>query len=68
MLAVKELIPLFYLKCWFTSNFFNLSDKEVEFQVNERRSFEEFVGLGVMNDIPDATTVVFLENVSVRQM
>ena len=38
---------------------FNLSDEEVEFQVNDRRSFEEFVGLGVMNDIPDVTTVAF---------
>ena len=36
---------------------FNLSDKEIEFHVNDRRSFEEFVGLGVMNDIPDANTV-----------
>ena len=25
---------------------FNLSDEEVEFRVNERRSFEGFVGLG----------------------
>ncbi|MCT4367841.1 MAG: IS5 family transposase, partial [Synechococcaceae cyanobacterium MAG-AL2] len=31
----------------------------LEFQVNDRRSFEEFVGLGVMNNIPDATTVAF---------
>ena len=38
---------------------FNLSDDELEFQVNDRRSFEEFVGLGVMNSIPDATTVAF---------
>ena len=38
---------------------FNLSDEEVEFQVNDRRSFEEFVGLGIMNNIPDATTVFF---------
>lgn len=38
---------------------FNLSDEEVEFQVNDRRTFEKFVGLGVMNDIPDATTVAF---------
>jgi len=47
---------------------FNLSDEEVEFQVNDRRSFEEFVRLGVINDIPDATTVAFLESVSVRRM
>ena len=26
---------------------FNLSDDEVEFQVNDRRRFEKFVGLGV---------------------
>jgi hypothetical protein len=38
---------------------FNLSDNELEFQVNDKRSFEEFVGLGVMNSIPDATTVAF---------
>ena len=35
----------------------NLSDEELEFQVNDRRSFEKFVGLGVMHSIPDATTV-----------
>jgi transposase, IS5 family len=47
---------------------FNLSDDEVEFQVNDKPSFEEFVGLGVINDIPDATTMAFLESVSVRRM
>ncbi|WP_341885254.1 transposase [Synechococcus sp. UW140] len=47
---------------------FSLSDEAVEFQVNDRRSFEKFVGLGVMNDILDATTVAFLESVSVRRM
>ena len=38
---------------------FNLSDEQVKFQVNDRRSFEEFIGLGVMNNIPDATTIAF---------
>jgi IS5 family transposase len=38
---------------------FNLSDEELEFQVNKRRAFEEFVGLGVMNSIPDEITVAF---------
>jgi len=36
-----------------------LSDEEIEFQVNDRHSFWEFIGLGVMNDIPDSTTVAF---------
>ena len=35
----------------------NLSDEELEFQVDDRRSFEKFVGLGAMHSIPDATTV-----------
>ena len=33
---------------------FNLSDEEVEFQVNDRRLFEKFVVLDVINYIPDA--------------
>ncbi|TGG91044.1 MAG: transposase, partial [Aphanocapsa feldmannii 277cV] len=36
---------------------FNLSDEELEFQVNDRRSFEKFLDLGIINTIPDATTV-----------
>ena len=35
----------------------NLSDEELEFQVNDRRSFKKFVGLSVMHSIPDATTM-----------
>jgi transposase, IS5 family len=38
---------------------FNLIDEEVRFQVNDRRTFKEFTGLGIMNDIPDATKVAF---------
>ena len=38
---------------------FNLSDEEIEFEVSDRRSFEEFVGLGAMNSIPDSTTIAF---------
>jgi IS5 family transposase len=40
---------------------FNISDEELEFQVNDRRSFEEFVRLGVMNRILDATTFAFFK-------
>jgi IS5 family transposase len=38
---------------------FNLSNDEAKFQINDRQSFENFVGLGVINDIIDAITVVF---------
>ncbi len=36
---------------------FNLNGEELEFQIKDRRSFKEFVGLGVVNPIPDATTI-----------
>jgi len=55
----KRIDPLILFKMLVLQQLFNLSDEEVEYQVNDRRSFEEFVGLGVMNDIPDATTVAF---------
>ncbi|MCP9848733.1 transposase [Cyanobium sp. Morenito 9A2] len=45
---------------------FNLSDKVLELQVNDRRSFVGFVCLGMMNSIPDATTVAFFRVGSVR--
>ena len=38
---------------------FNWSDEELEFQVNDRRSFEKFAGWGVMHSIADGTTVSF---------
>ena len=43
---------------------FNLSDEDLEFQVNDRRFFVEFVGLGVMNNIPDATTIAFFREIA----
>jgi transposase, IS5 family len=55
----KRIDPLILFKKLVLQQFSNLSDDELEFQVNDRRSFEEFVGLGVMNRIPDATTVAF---------
>jgi len=55
----KRIDPLILFKMLILQQLFNLSDDELEFQVNDRRSFEEFVGLGIMNSIPDATTIGF---------
>lgn len=38
----------------------NLSDEGLECQVNERRWFEQVVGLGGMDSVPAATTVSLL--------
>jgi len=55
----KKIDLLILFKMLVFQQLFNLNDEEIEFQVNDRRSLEEFVGLGVMNTIPDATTVAF---------
>ena len=51
--------PLILFKMLIFQELFNLSDEELEFQVNDRRSFEESVGLGVMNTILETTTITF---------
>ncbi|NRB06284.1 MAG: transposase [Richelia sp.] len=35
----------------------NISDEELEYQVNDRLSFMTFLGLGLAEPLPDATTV-----------
>lgn len=37
--------------------FYNLSDEQAEFQVNDRMSFMRFLGLTFADDIPDARTI-----------
>ena len=57
----KRIDQLILFKMLVLQQLFNLSDEEVEFQVNNRRTFEELVGLGVMNDTSNATKVAFLK-------
>jgi IS5 family transposase len=55
----KRIDPLILFKMLVLQQLFNISDEELQFQVSDKRSFEEFVGLGVMNTTEDATTVAF---------
>src|SRR5262249_56297624 len=36
---------------------YNLSDEQVEYQIRDRISFMRFLGLGLEDGVPDATTV-----------
>jgi IS5 family transposase len=36
---------------------YNISDEELEYQVNDRLSFMQFLGFGLANEVPDGTTV-----------
>jgi len=56
----KRIDPVILFKILILPQFINLRDEELEFEVNDRRSFEEFVGLGVMNHIPDVITIAFI--------
>ncbi|CDN12895.1 Mobile element protein [Richelia intracellularis] len=38
---------------------YNISDEELEYQVNDRLSFMRFLGLWLAEPVPDATTVWF---------
>lgn len=38
------------------SQWFGLSDRDLEFQMRDRLSFQKFLGLGLSDELPDATT------------
>ena len=42
----KRIDPLILFNMLVLQQLFNLSDEELDFQVNGRRSFEDFVGFG----------------------
>lgn len=47
--------------------YYNLSDEQVKFQINDRMSFMRFLGLTIADDIPDSRTVwAFREQITTR--
>lgn len=58
----KAYLPEFLFKILFLSFLYNISDREVEEQVNDRISFKWFLGLAVNDKSPDHSTLsVFRE-------
>lgn len=45
------------MKVLVLQRYFNLSDDQVEYQVNDRMSFMRFLGLTIADDVPDSRTV-----------
>lgn len=43
--------------------YYNLSDEQTEFQINDRISFMRFLGLGLADKVPDAKTIWHFRNV-----
>ncbi len=40
--------------------YYNLSDDQIEYQINDRLSFMRFLNLTIADDIPDSKTVLAL--------
>lgn len=38
-------------------NLYNLSDRQTEFQINDRASFQRFLGIGAYDSLPDEKTI-----------
>ena len=53
----KPIDAIVMFKMLVLQQLYNISDEELEYQVNDRLSFMRFLGLGLAEPVPDATTV-----------
>ena len=53
----KPIDVVLMFKVLIVQTLYNLSDEQVEYQIEDRLSFARFLGLGVEDSVPDATTV-----------
>jgi IS5 family transposase len=53
----KPIDVILMFKILVLQRYFNISDTQVEYQINDRISFMKFLGLGIEDRVPDATTI-----------
>jgi transposase, IS5 family len=53
----KPIDEVLMFKLLILQKLYNISDEQLEYQVNDRLSFMEFLGLSLADAVPDATTV-----------
>lgn len=53
----KPLDVVLMFKVLILQSLYNLADEQVEYQIRDRLSFARFLGLGIEDEVPDATTV-----------
>jgi IS5 family transposase len=53
----KPLDVVLMFKALILQSLYNLGDEQVEYQIRDRLSFARFLGLGIEEEVPDATTV-----------
>lgn len=63
----KPIDAVLMFKLLVLQKLYNISDEELEYQVNDRLSFMRFLGLGLEDVVPDGTTVwLFREDLTKR--
>ena len=60
---IKPIDPVFMLKVLFLQRLYNISDNQVEYQINDRMSFREFLDIQSVDDVPDEKTVWKYKNI-----
>ncbi|MEM6434205.1 MAG: transposase [Cyanobacteria bacterium P01_D01_bin.115] len=53
----KPIDELLLFKMLMLQKLYKISDEDLEYQVNDRLSFMQFLGFGLEERVPDATTV-----------
>jgi IS5 family transposase len=49
--------PLVMVRCLILQEYYQLSDEQLEYQINDRASFKRFIGIGACDKAPDAKTI-----------
>lgn len=49
--------PVIMFKILILQRLYNLSDRQTEFQINDRASFQRFLGIGAFDPLPDEKTI-----------
>ena len=53
----KPIDPVFMMRVCFLQRLYGLSDKQAEYQIKDRMSFREFLGIRSVDDVPDEKTI-----------
>lgn len=65
----KPFDVLLMFKMLVLQKLYNLSDEELEYQINDRLSFMKFLDLGIEDKVPDATTLwLFREKIKEKEL
>lgn len=53
----RPIDPVLMFKVMFLQRLYGLSDEQAEYQIKDRASFREFLGIMTVTDVPDARTI-----------